>query len=117
MGIDPGVLRSIAALVERDASNVALRLHLAELLLEDGQAPEALSQVSRALAVRPDDVKVLELGARAAAAAGEIEKAESFRRMAAALARHLLSRRPPPRHQHGVVARTALVSGSSKAIA
>jgi AAA+ superfamily predicted ATPase len=85
MGIDPGVLSSIAALVERDASNVALRLHLAELLLEDGQAAEALSHLSLALAARPDDVKVLELGARAADAAGEIAKAESYRRMAAAL--------------------------------
>jgi len=85
MAIDPGVLSSIAALVERDPSNVALRLHLVELLLEDGQAAEALSQASAALAARPDDVKVLELGARAADAAGEIAKAESYRRMAAAL--------------------------------
>ena len=85
MAVDPGVLRSIAALVERDAANVALRLHLAELLLEDGQAREALSHVSLALAARPDDAKVLELGARAADAAGEIAKADSFRRMAAAL--------------------------------
>ena len=85
MPIDPGVLSSIAALVERDASNVALRLHLAELLLEDGQATQALSHLSLVLASRPDDVKALDLGARAADAAGEIGKAESYRRMAVAL--------------------------------
>jgi SpoVK/Ycf46/Vps4 family AAA+-type ATPase len=85
MGIDPGVLSSIAALVERDPSNVALRLHLAELLLEDGQAAEALSHASQALAVRPDDLKALALAGRAADRAGEIAKAESYRRMAAAL--------------------------------
>ena len=85
MAIDPGVLTSIAALLERDASNVALRLHLAELLLEDGQPAEALSHVSLALAARPDDVKALELAARAADAAGESAKAESYRRMVAVL--------------------------------
>jgi thioredoxin-like negative regulator of GroEL len=37
-------------------SNVALRLHLAELLLEDGQATQALSHLSLVLASRPDDV-------------------------------------------------------------
>lgn len=85
MTIDPGVLSSIAGLVEADPTNVALRLHLAELLLGDGQAVAALMQVSHALASRPDDLKALELGASAAEAAGETARAESYRRMAGAL--------------------------------
>jgi hypothetical protein len=50
MAIDPGVLSSIAALVEQDAGNVALRLHLADLLLANGAAgrgPRARGHRSR----------------------------------------------------------------------
>ena len=95
MAIDPGVLSSIAALVERDSSNVALRLHLAGLLLDDGQAAEALSHVAVALAARPDDLQALELGARAAEAAGDTGRADSYRRMAAALEGPSPSTSPP----------------------
>jgi hypothetical protein len=94
MAIDRGVLSSIAGLVERDPASVALRMHLAELLLDDGQASEALVQVSQVLATRPDDLNALELGARAAEAAGETSRADSYRRMSAALAAPSL---PDPR--------------------
>ena len=55
MATDPVVLASIAALVERDPANTALRLHLAELLLADGQASEAMMHASAVLAAKPDD--------------------------------------------------------------
>ena len=60
MAIDPGVLSSIAALVEQDAGNVSLRLHLADLLLANGQPAEALEHAAVVLGARPDDVQALD---------------------------------------------------------
>ena len=82
---DPGVLESIAALVEKDPGNASLRCHLADLLLANGQAVESLSHAAAVLAHRPDDVVALGIAARAADAIGDREKAESYRRLVAAL--------------------------------
>ena len=68
MATDPAVLASIAALVERDPANLAMRVHLAELLLADGQAAEALTHASAVLAARPADAAALKVVTRAAAA-------------------------------------------------
>lgn len=65
MPIDPKVLASLAALVEREPTNVALRLHLAELLLGDGNAAEALAHASAVLTANPDDTTAETLAARA----------------------------------------------------
>ncbi len=85
MSVDPVVLRSIATLVEQDPSNVALRLHLSELLLSAGQAAEALSHAAAVLAAQPDHPRALELAASAADAAGETVRADGYRRLASAL--------------------------------
>ena len=85
MAVDPAVLRGIAASVEQDPSNAALRLHLADLLLSDGQAAEALSHASAVLAAQPDHRQALALAARAADAAGETARGDAYRRLAAAL--------------------------------
>jgi SpoVK/Ycf46/Vps4 family AAA+-type ATPase len=85
MAIDATVLASIGALVERDPANVALRLHLAELFLSNGQAGEALSHASIVLASRPDDGAALTLAARAAEALGDTARASAYRRLAEAI--------------------------------
>jgi SpoVK/Ycf46/Vps4 family AAA+-type ATPase len=85
VAIDPGVLSSIAALVEQDATNAALRLHLADLLLTSGRPAEALAHAAIVLGARPDDPLALDLAARAAEAAGDRAKADSYRRLAVAV--------------------------------
>jgi SpoVK/Ycf46/Vps4 family AAA+-type ATPase len=85
MATDPSVLASIAALVERDPANVAMRLHLAELLLADGQAAEALTHASAVLASRPDDVAALTVASRAAEAIGDTARASAYQRLADAI--------------------------------
>ena len=85
MAIDPGVLASIAALLEQDAGNAALRLHLADLLLANGQPADALAHAVIVLGARPDDVQALDLAARAADAAGDRAKADGYHRLADAL--------------------------------
>ena len=95
MAIDPGVLSSIAALVEQDATNAALRLHLADLLLTSGQPAEALSHAAIVLGAHPDDPQALDLAARASEAAGDRVKAESYRRLATAIGAPTLPVSPP----------------------
>jgi SpoVK/Ycf46/Vps4 family AAA+-type ATPase len=85
MAVDPDVLRSISALVEQDPSNLALRLHLGDLLLLDGQAAEALSHAAAVLAAPPDHRRALDLAAGAAEATGDTARADAYRRLAGAL--------------------------------
>jgi SpoVK/Ycf46/Vps4 family AAA+-type ATPase len=82
---DREVLNSIAALVEQDSQNTALRLHLADLLLNNDQPAEALAHAVTVLASRPDDLQALSIAARSAEAAGDTAKAEGYRRLATAL--------------------------------
>jgi SpoVK/Ycf46/Vps4 family AAA+-type ATPase len=95
MTIDPAVLSGIASLVAQDPSNAALRLHLADLLLTNGQAAEALEHAAAVLAARPDDTHALNLAARAADAAGETAKADGYRRLANALGSATPDAAPP----------------------
>jgi SpoVK/Ycf46/Vps4 family AAA+-type ATPase len=95
MATDPAVLASITALVERDPANVAIRLHLAELLLADGQAAEALTHASAVLASRPDDGAALTVAARAAEAIGDTARASAYRRLADAINPPAVSPLPP----------------------
>jgi SpoVK/Ycf46/Vps4 family AAA+-type ATPase len=82
MPIDPAVIASIASLVEQDPSNLALRLHLAELLLNDGEVSTAETYIAAVLVVRPDDGRALHLAARAADAQGDAARAAAYRRLA-----------------------------------
>jgi hypothetical protein len=109
---DPEVLKSIAALVAKDASNVALRLHLAELLLADGAAAEALSHAAIILGARPDDVQALSIAAKAADASGDAVKAEGYRRLATALG-PATPTAPPPAADEAPRAITEGKSGST----
>ena len=85
MSVDPAVLASIVALVEQDSANVPLRLHLAELLLANAQAADALTHAAAILASRPDDATALDLAARAADAVGDAARASAYRRLASAV--------------------------------
>jgi SpoVK/Ycf46/Vps4 family AAA+-type ATPase len=92
MPIDPQVLASIEQMVAQDPANVPLRLHLADLLLSDGQAEAAQAQVSAVLGARPDHADALALAIRVAEALGDSGRASAYRRLIGGLAPAL----PPP---------------------
>jgi SpoVK/Ycf46/Vps4 family AAA+-type ATPase len=81
MPVDPQVLASIERLVEQDQTNVPLRLHLADLLLNDGQAQAAQGHVSVVLAEHPDHTEALNLAARIAAVLGDTKRAAAYQRL------------------------------------
>ncbi|MDQ2687707.1 MAG: AAA family ATPase [Armatimonadota bacterium] len=82
MSVDPSIIiPAIAAAVEADPGNAALRLHLAGLLVEAGRAPEALEQCAAILDKQPDNLEALRLAADAADAAGDQIRAHGYRRL------------------------------------
>ena len=98
MNIDPAVLASIEKLVEHDPSNLPLRLHLAGLLLDADQAPEAQSHIAVVLAAEPAHESALALAARAADAMGDAARAAAYRRLSGGLgpAPSATDAEPPP---------------------
>lgn len=85
MAADSSVTDAIAAAVEASPGNMALRRHLAELLLNANRASEALKQCQTVLDAEPDDLVALRLAARAAKALGDVQKAGRLQRLADAL--------------------------------
>lgn len=85
MSVDPSVLAALASAVESSPDNVELRLHLADLLCQSDRAADASAHIAKILAIRPDYVPALKLGAKAAWATGEDDKAIAYDRMAQAL--------------------------------
>jgi AAA+ superfamily predicted ATPase len=85
MPIDDSVIAALEGAVAAAPDNRALRLHLAGVLLEAGRARAALDHCAAALAAAPDDLAALELGARAADAAGDGARANGYRRVRSAL--------------------------------
>jgi len=85
MPIDDSVIAALEGAVAAAPDNRALRLHLAGVLLEAGRAKAALDHCAAALAAAPDDLAALELGARAADAAGDGARANGYRRVRSAL--------------------------------
>ena len=86
MPVDPKVLASIERMVADDPANLSLRLHLAELLVSDGQAETAQAHVSAVLASNPDEIDALALAARVAEALGNADRAAAYRRLLDGLA-------------------------------
>jgi SpoVK/Ycf46/Vps4 family AAA+-type ATPase len=77
--------RVIEALKESlavDPSNHAVRAHLAQLLLDEGLAAEALQEAATVLAAEPDNVGALRTAAAAALATGEQTRAAAYTRLA-----------------------------------
>ena len=85
MPIDDSVIAALEAALAGAPDNRALRLHLGEVLLEAGRAKSALDHCALVLAAAPDDLAALDLGARAAGAAGEGARAAGYRRVSVAL--------------------------------
>lgn len=83
-GPDPEVIAALLEAVAAAPDNVALRLHLAEVLVK-GDPGAALDQCRTILARQPDNGAALRLAARAAAEASEQNLAERYRRMVDAI--------------------------------
>jgi len=79
------VITVLTDAVEKDPNNVSLRLHLAELLLEENEAEKALEQAGAVLNLQPDNLEALDMAARAAGLLGEVEKANGYKRLRDAL--------------------------------
>ncbi len=70
---NPALLRSLRAAVDAAPADVALRLHLAELLLDAGLDSEAVTHVAIALQHEPDSAQARGLMTRAVGAGGSAE--------------------------------------------
>jgi len=68
MPVDPELLAGLRAAVEAVPDNLALRLHVATLLLDAGRPAESLEHSSAVLALDPDQREAVELADRATAA-------------------------------------------------
>jgi SpoVK/Ycf46/Vps4 family AAA+-type ATPase len=69
--VDPELLAGLRAAVEAVPDNLALRLHVATVLLEAGRAAESLEHSSAVLALEPGQRQAVELAGRATAALPE----------------------------------------------
>src|SRR2546425_270810 len=85
MSVDQSIIAALAAALANDSENMALRLHLASLLLQAGQPAEALLHYSHVLAKQPDHLDALSNAAKAAEAMGDTAKVEGYRRLYEAL--------------------------------
>ena len=79
------VIEALKEALEGDPSNHAVRAHLAQLLLDEGLAAEALQEAATVLAAEPDNVGALRTAAAAALATGEQTRAAAYARLADAL--------------------------------
>lgn len=95
MAADSSVIDAISAAVAANPENTELRLHLAELLLQNERAAEALQHCQAVLDAQPDSLSALRSAARAAEALGDGDKAARFRRLASALSREDAGKAPP----------------------
>jgi predicted Zn-dependent protease len=65
--VDPDVIAALETVVEREPKNLALTLHLAGILLDEGRPADALRHARRILRTAPADPGALELESRASA--------------------------------------------------
>ena len=86
MAVDPSVIAALEAALASAPENTGIRLHLAELLFQNGAAPAAMEHCAAVLVHEPDNADALDLAARAAAEAGQPDRAARYRRLQQALA-------------------------------
>lgn len=82
---DSAVLKVLRDALENDPSNIALRLHLASLLIGARQYSEALEQLTIVLNASPSHQEALQLAADAAEQSGDKIRAHGYRRLHEAL--------------------------------
>ncbi len=85
MATDPTIIAALQSAVNSDSENLPLSLHLAELLLGDSRADEALVEYSAVLSWQPDHLEALAKASVAARAAGDPIKAHSYQTLHDAL--------------------------------
>jgi SpoVK/Ycf46/Vps4 family AAA+-type ATPase len=85
MGVDPSVISALESLLEGDPANIGVRLHLAALLIQDGQPQKALQHCQQILATNPDHREALETAAAAAEASNDPIKSAAYRKLVEAL--------------------------------
>lgn len=88
MPTDPDVVAALRAAIASNPESLALWLHLARVLLDGGQATEALEVVGEVLSRSPANVDALSIGAEAAGAAGDPDRSSAYRRLLDGLATH-----------------------------
>lgn len=79
------LIESLSQVVSQNPKDIALRLHLAKLLLDANEPQDALKHCAQALANSPDSLEALELAALSARAGGEERVAEGYLKLYAAL--------------------------------
>jgi len=82
---DPALLAVLTDALARDPDNAAVRLHLASLLLEGGDAPAALDHLTTILAKQPSQREALLLASKAAEATGDKLRAHGYKQLYDAL--------------------------------
>ena len=85
MPADPNVVAALTAALDANPDDLGLRVHLAGVLVDGGEALTADPHVNRVLAADPAHVDALRLGARVAEALGQLERALGYRRLLTAL--------------------------------
>ena len=83
--VEKSVLAALNLACQASPHDSGLRLHLADLLLQDGQAAAALEHARAVLSGEPDHVQALRLAAWAADEAGEAQTAARYHRLHDAL--------------------------------
>ena len=86
--LDPELLSGLEEAVEAAPENRKLHLHLIALLLSGGLSDRALGHAQWLLLHEPDNKDALMLAAQAADALEDEDRADRYRRVADALARH-----------------------------
>lgn len=79
------LIDSLSQAVNQNPTDVALRLHLAKLLLDADEAKEALRHCRHVLSYSPDALEALELAAAAAQLGGEERTAQGYVKLYVAL--------------------------------
>src|SRR5262245_16810013 len=85
MAVDESVIAAMAAAVDVNPENPALRTHLISLLMPAQRYAEALEHCVVMLNHQPDNGDILRYASEAAEAVGESTKAEGYRRLYQAL--------------------------------
>lgn len=85
MSVDPSIIAALQSAVASEPENIGLRLHLAGMLLEAGQAQPALDQYAQILNRQPAHLEALQSAARAADLTGDAERAAGYKRLHEAL--------------------------------